>query len=441
MSAEVPQHVHSSIGFGIATAVPSATAAANAIRQQGGSVFDMYLAALTCSWVADPANCSPFGNSHREDGVCDMSQRRVRARDVGFPFSGLPGAKNSITDVAGVEVGHTTLVSGEGSLIVGQGPVRTGVTAILPRGRKDPRSSFAGSFALNAAGEVTGLTWVEERGYIEGPILITNTHSVGIVRDAAIKWMLSNGYKFEWTVPVVGETYDGILNDINGFHVRDEHVYSALNNANSDMVLEGNVGGGTGMICYEYKGGIGSSSRVVEGFSEKYTVGVLVQANYGRRKDLRIAGVKLSDTQSREPETENRLMPPKNGCLGEGSIIVVIATDAPLLPHQLKRLAKRPSMGIARLGGIATEASGEIFVAFSTANAIASDNCDGAALPLSISMYPNAGLTPFFEAAVDATEEAILNAMVAAECMIGINGYRVDALPYREIVKKGNANG
>lgn len=326
-------------------------------------------------------------------------------------------------------MGHTTLWSGKGQLLVGQGPVRTGVTAIHPRGRDDHRLCFGASFELNAAGEVTGLSWLEERGFLEGPVLITNTHSVGVVRDAAIQWMRRRGWKFEWTVPVVGETYDGLLNDIDGHHVKPEHVFAALDSAHGGPVEEGSVGGGTGMICYEYKGGIGTSSRVVAASDGGYTVGVLVQSNYGRRPSLRIAGLKMGEKFTDDmPRAGNEKVETK-----DGSLIVVVATDAPLLPHQLKRLAKRPSLGIGRLGGLAMNASGEIFIAFSTANGDAGEGDGKDATPCAIALHPNRSLNALFEATADATEEAILNAMVAAETCEGANGVRVARLPHDRV--------
>jgi L-aminopeptidase/D-esterase-like protein len=358
---------------------------------------------------------------------------KPRARDLGVPFRGTPGALNAITDVAGVEVGHVTLISGSGPLKRGTGPVRTGVTAILPRGKAKPDDPvFAGWFTQNGNGEMTGTTWVEESGELWGPVMITNTHSVGIVRDAVIAWTLSR-YKTEledaWSLPVVAETWDGWLNDINGFHVQQEHAFAALDNAASGPVAEGNVGGGTGMICYEFKGGIGTSSRKVHDASGDYTLGVLVQANFGRRPQLMIAGVPVGEEITESPAYASRLRPDLNS--DTGSIIVVIATDAPLLPHQLKRIARRASMGIARTGGTASNSSGDIFIAFSTANP-GSGGTDG--VP-AVRMLPNERVTPFFEATVNATEEAIVNALVAAETMTGANNRRVIALPHDRLVE------
>lgn len=350
-----------------------------------------------------------------------LAQGKPRARDLGIPFEGSPGPLNSITDVKGVEVGQATLISGEGKLVVGQGPVRTGVTAVLPRGRKSGDLVFAAWFSLNGNGEMTGTTWVEESGFLEGPVMITNTHSVGIVRDAVIDWQLTRGPKTlqPWGLPVVAETYDGYLNDINGFHVRKEHVFQALEGATSGPVAEGNVGGGTGMICHEFKGGIGTASRKLDERSGGYTVGVLVQANYGSRKQLRIAGVPVGLEL-----TENLVWSRETG-----SIIIVVATDAPLLPHQLKRLARRAALGLARVGSTAGNASGDIFIAFSTAN-------PGAGTPTGtaqLTMLPNDRMNPLFETTVQATEEAIINALVAAETMTGVDGHTVRAIPHDRI--------
>jgi len=350
-----------------------------------------------------------------------------RARDVGVPLEGKTGELNAITDVAGLEVGHTTLISGSGELKVGEGPVRTGVTAILPRGREGVLVPvFAGWFSQNGNGEMTGTTWVEESGLLYGPVMITNTHSVGVVRDAVIEWSLQHEIDIEdwWSLPVVGETWDGWLNDINGFHVRPEHAIAALDSARSGVVAEGNVGGGTGMICYQFKGGIGTASRVVEDESGTYTLGVLVQANFGSRSHLMVAGVPVG-----------REIPDHPAYQDLGSIIAVVATDAPLLPHQLERIARRVSMGVARTGGIAGNGSGDIFIAFSTAN-------PEAGLPRGLprlEMLPNERITPFFEATVMAVEEAILNALVAAEDMTGVSGRTVIALPtdrLREVLAK-----
>lgn len=370
-----------------------------------------------------------------------------RARDLGIPLEGTPGPLNAITDVAGVEVGHVTLIEGEGALVRGKGPIRTGVTAVLPRGKGSTAPVFAAWETINAAGEMTGTVYLEERGYLDGPIMITNTHSVGVVRDATIQWLVDQKWPGDWFTPIVAETYDGRLNDINGFHVKREHALQAIEAARSGPVQEGAVGGGTGMICSQFKGGIGTASRVVKLSVGEFRVGALVQCNYGARKDLRVAGVPVGY------ELRDRYLPctvggttnackaadePKSARARDGSIIVVIATDAPLLPHQLKRVAKRPAHAIGRLGGISGEGSGDIFVAFSTAHpALQSEEQN----IVSLETYPNGALTPLFEAAVQATEEAILNAMLAAETMTGADNLRVYALPHdqlRYLLKKYN---
>lgn len=351
------------------------------------------------------------------------AQAQPRARDLGVPFDGSPGPLNAITDVAGVTVAHVTLIEGDGALRVGDGPVRTGVTAILPRG-KSFSPVFAGWFSLNGNGEMTGTTWVEESGFLEGPVMITNTHSVGVVRDAVIEWMRDNdivdrlsGNQW-WGLPVVAETYDGFLNDINGFHVHKEHAFQALNAASGGPVQEGGVGGGTGMVCNQFKGGIGTASRRVGA----HTVGVLVQCNYGGREGLMIAGVPVGrEIDDLRPEVGASAEQGENG-----SIIVVVATDAPLLPHQLKRLARRVPIGIGRVGGLGTNGSGDIFIAFSTANQSAWSRTE----PVQLEMLPNDQMSPLFRATAEATEEAIVNAMVAAKTMVGINGNTVHALPH-----------
>jgi D-aminopeptidase len=367
------------------------------------------------------------------------TQVKPRARDLGIPFEGMPGPLNSITDVKGVVVGHTTLISGDGKLQVGTGPVRTGVTAVLPRGQQSINNPvFAGWFTLNGNGEMTGTTWVEESGFLEGPLMITNTHSVGVVRDAIIAWRIKQGPPDEsgywWSLPVVAETYDGYLNDINGFHVKEKHVFDALNSARSGGVAEGSVGGGTGMVCYGFKGGIGTASRKLDERSGAYTVGVLVQANFGRRNQLRIAGVPIGTEI-----TENALVSKETGAMIDdvGSIIVVVATDAPLLAHQLKRLARRASLGVARTGSSSGNGSGDIFIAFSTANP---EGWKQSGM-VQLTMLPNERLNPLFEATVQATEEAIINALVAAETMTGIDNHKVIAIPHdrlRQVLKKYN---
>src|SRR5437016_6610984 len=363
---------------------------------------------------------------------------KPRARDLGVPFDGPPGPLNAITDVSGVTVGHTTLIFGEGRLQVGKGPVRTGVTAVLPRGKDSMTNPvFAGWWSLNGNGEMTGTTWVEESGFLEGPVMITNTHSVGVVRDAVIQWRVKHGQPdptgYWWSLPIVAETWDGWLNDINGFHVRPEHALRALDSAHSGEVEEGAVGGGTGMVCNEFKGGIGTSSRKIESKIGAYTVGVLVQCNYGSRKNLRIAGAPVGREIPEDPAYASTSF----NELDRGSIIVVVATDAPLVAHQLKRLARRVSLGLGRNGSISGNGSGDIFIAFSTANsgAAASDHL------VDLNMLPNDQIEPVFAATVQATEEAIINAMVAAETMTGIENHKIIRLPHdrlREVLKKYN---
>ena len=362
----------------------------------------------------------------------------VRGRDIGIPFEGTPGKFDAITDVAGVEVGYTTLISGEGALKVGKGPVRTGVTAILPRGHGSLNDAvYAGFFSLNGNGEMTGTAWVEESGFLEGPIVITNTHSVGVARDAVIAWRIKHGAAdktgYWWSLPVVAETWDGWLNDINGFHVKPEDVAHALDTAHGGPIEEASVGGGTGMICYEFKGGSGTASRKVdinvgkETPPRSFMVGVFVQANCGRRAQLTIAGIPVGKEIPGEVYKEE-----------SGSIIIVVATDAPLLPHQLKRLARRASLGLARTGSVSGNGSGDLFIAFSTAN-------PGAAAPdqvtHSVETIPNDRMDPIFAGVVQATEEAIVNALVDNQSMTGRDNHRVDALPHnrmRELLKKYN---
>ena len=364
-------------------------------------------------------------------GGLAAAQQKPRARDLGVPFDGTPGPRNAITDVKGVEVGHTTLISGEGPLKVGVGPVRTGVTAVLPRGKNLLDPVFAGWFTLNGNGEMTGTTWIDESGFLDGPVMITNTHSVGVVRDAVIAWRVKkappdpDGYW--WSLPVVAETWDGELNDVNGFHVKPDDVFHALDSAHDGAVEEGNVGGGTGMVCNEFKGGIGTASRVLDAKYGGYTVGVLVQCNYGRRSQLRIAGVPVGREIPEHTVYNDDV----------GSIIVVVGTDAPLIPPQLKRVAKRVSLGLGRDGSYSGDGSGDIFIAFSTANPGAA----GTSGLRHLTMLPNDDLDPIFLATVQATEEAIVNAMIAAETMTGINNRTVIALPHdrlREVLKKYN---
>jgi D-aminopeptidase len=360
------------------------------------------------------------------------AQTKPRARDLGVPFDGTPGQFNAITDVKGVEVGYVTLNSGEG-----KSAVRTGVTAILPLGKDFKGRVFAGWHTLNGNGEMTGTTWIEESGGLGSPILITNTHSVGVVRDAVIEWGVKKQsaavYSGDLSLPVVAETYDGFLNDINGFHVKKEHVFQALDAAKTGALAEGNVGGGTGMMAHGFKGGTGTASRKLGERDGNYTVGVVVQANYGARPLFRIAGVPvgqeitdLTPTQGKQAET------------GQGSIIVVVATDAPLLPHQLKRIAQRVSLGVGAMGGRGENSSGDIFIAFSTANAVEASKDTGVA---NITMLPNERINRLFWATAQATEEAIVNALVAAETMKGYNGNTAYALPHdrlREVLKKYN---
>jgi L-aminopeptidase/D-esterase-like protein len=414
-------------------------------------------------------------------------QKVPDARALGVHLTGTPGPLNAITDVEGVEVGHATIIRGEGALVVGEGPVRTGVTAILPRGRAAGDSAFAAWFTLNGNGEMTGTTWVEESGILESPILITNTHSVGVARDAVIDWMRRKDPSFLWALPVVAETYDGSLNDINGFHVKPEHVFSALDGARSGPVEQGAVGGGTGMICHGFKGGIGSASRVVSAQGGEYTVGVLVQCNQGARRDLRVAGVPVGELLPEpgpcyaDPSVPADLrwegVPlcspsgggrPRSGGVsgvapgsfseapatgfegffpdglvdptpeGAGSIIIVLATDAPLLPTQMKRLVTRTALGLARMGGMGYNGSGDIFIAFSTANRRAAAERTEV---VSLEMLPNDAVNPLIAASVHATEEAILNAMLAAETLTGINGFTVPALPHealRDIMERAD---
>ena len=362
----------------------------------------------------------------------------VRARDLGIPFDGTPGQLNAITDVAGVEVGYTTIIRGEGKLVVGKGPVRTGVTAIIPRGHdslNDP--VYAGMFSLNGNGEMTGTAWLEESGFLEGPVVITNTHSVGVARDAVIQWRIKHGASdasgYWWSLPLVAETWDGWLNDTNGFHVKPEDVFHALDSAHGGAVEEGSVGGGTGMICYEFKGGNGTASRKIEikagkdKPAENFTVGVFVQANFGRRASLTIAGVPVG-----------KEIPGSVYGQETGSCIAVVATDAPLLPNQLKRLARRVSLGLARTGTISGNGSGDLFIAFSTANknVWAADQATH-----SVQTIPNDLMDPIFAGVVQATEEAVINALVDNQTMTGADNHRVEALSHdrlRELLKKYN---
>ncbi len=363
-----------------------------------------------------------------------LAQAPPRARALGVPFDGTPGPLDAITDVKGVEVGDTTLISGEGPLKVGAGPVRTGVTVIFPRGGADADPVYAGWFSQNGNGEMTGTTWLAESGFLESPIAITNTHSVGVVRDAIIAYGVKHGtLKQDWSLPVVAETWDGYLNDINGFHVKPEDVFAAMETAKGGPVPEGGVGGGTGMVCYGFKGGDGTASRVLKKEDGGYTVGVLVQCNCGRRPQLTIAGVPVGKEipqgapyamfhDGRGGESEGDV----------GSIIIVVATDAPLLPTQLDRLARRATMGLARTGSTSGNGSGDIFIAFSTANPHAWDETPS---PHTVETLSNERMNPLFAATVEATEEAIVNALVAGKTMTGIDGHTVIGLPHDELQK------
>ena len=372
--------------------------------------------------------------------------QKPRARDLGIPQAGTTGALNAITDVPGVEVGFATIVRGGGRLVPGQGPVRTGVTAILPRGRNNLDGLFAAWFTLNGNGEMTGTTWIEESGVLGGPVMITNTHSVGAVHAATIEFAVNHGKDFTWSLPVVAETWDGGLNDINGFHVTRTDAHAALASARPGPVAEGNVGGGTGMVCHQFKGGTGTSSRQVILAGRPYTLGVLVQCNYGGRPRFSVAGVPvgeeipdllpcyrpLSDGTRHEGRACDGGAGGGEGDAGsdQGSIIVVLATDAPLLPHQLKRIARRAGLGIGRMGGIGGNSSGDIFLAFSTANSNAAADTG----LQTFQAVPNDLINPLFEAAIDATSEAILNAMLAAETMTGADGFTVYALPHDRLL-------
>jgi D-aminopeptidase len=408
-------------------------------------VYALALAVLTLSLASTPG----LAQTHAEP----------RARDLGVPFDGTPGPLNAITDVAGVEVGYKTLISGEGRLVIGKGPVRTGVTAILPRGRQGTKSVFAGYFAGNGNGDMTGTHWIEESGLLETPILITNTGSVGVVRDAAVAWMVQQKRPGPFWYPVAAETADSTLNDIKGQHVTAQDTWDALNSASGGPLREGNVGGGTGMICNGFKGGTGTSSRLLDAAQGGYTVGVLVQCNYGRREQLRVAGIAVArEMNLKKPCVAKLLDPPVLDHDGnsvpvcdsrvattaedvrkqeQGSIIVIVATDAPLTPDQLKRLARRVSVGLGRLGAIESDGSGDIFLAFSTANPGA-DEGNSAEPPFT---GPNAAIqrmqswkmNPMFTAVIEATEEAIINALIAAKTMTGADYWTVPALPHDQL--------
>ncbi len=364
------------------------------------------------------------------------AQMKPRARDLGVPFEGTPGSLNAITDVNGDEVGLVTIISGTGTLRVGVGPVRTGVTAILPRGKASSDQVFSGWFSINGNGEMTGTTWIEEAGLLEGPIFITNTHSVGTVRDSAIAWAIARDKMQQpWALPVVAETYDGFLNDTNGFHIKQEHVFKALDGASTGRVAEGNVGGGTGMICYGFKCGTGTASRKLAAEVGGYTVGVLVQANHGGRNQLRIAGVPVGTEIPFEPAQTPARRPGDDEELG--SIIIVIATDAPLLPHQLKRIARRATHGLGRTGATSGNGSGDIVIAFSTGNPGAA----AAAETAQLTMVSNRRISALFDATAQATEESIINALVAAETMTGRDGNTMSAIPHdrlKEVLRKHN---
>jgi D-aminopeptidase len=398
-------------------------------RRRGDAAVKEFVGASLCRWVG--VCVLLLATPVLAQGDSKHPGQPPRARDLGVPFDGTPGQFNAITDVAGVAVGHTTLISGSGPLKVGVGPVRTGVTAILPRGKDSNDAVFAGWFTENGAGEMTGTIWLEDSGFLNGPVMLTNTHSVGVVHDAVIAWKVKRGVPdkegYWWSAAVVAETWDGYLNDVNGFHVHPEDAFHALDVARGGSVEEGSVGGGTGMICNEFKGGIGTSSRVLDAKAGGYTVGVLVQCNYGARAELRVAGVNVG-----------REIPGHTVWDGDvGSIIVIVATDAPLIPTQLKRVARHVALGLARDGSYGGNGSGDIFLAFSTANpdAISSHGLR------QVTMLPNDSLDPIFLATVQATEEAVINAMVAAKTMTGINDRTVIALPHdqlRAILKKYN---
>lgn len=366
--------------------------------------------------------------------------QKPRARDIGVQFEGTTGKFNAITDVKGVEIGHSTIIIGSGKNEIGKGPVRTGVTAIFPRGKKF-NPVYANWYSLNGNGEMTGTTWVTESGFLETPIMITNTNSVGVVRDAVLKWFVDTNWygddQWWYTYPVVGETYDGFLNDIYGFHVQEKHVYEAIENAKSGPVAEGNIGGGTGMLTLGFKGGIGTSSRKVKINNKTYTLGAIVQSNFGSKRNLTISGVPIG----RELKDTLNLVfnaPPANKRQeGDGSIIVIVATDAPLFPHQLKRIAHRIPLGIGAVGGRGSNGSGDIFLAFSTANPKAFNRKNSG----TVKTFPNDKISPLFEATVQVVEESIVNAMIAAETMEGINNNKAYALPHgklMEILKKYN---
>ena len=366
--------------------------------------------------------------------------QKPRARDIGVQFEGTPGRFNAITDVKGVEVGHSTIIIGSGKNEIGKGPVRTGVTAIFPRGKKF-NPVYANWYSLNGNGEMTGTTWVTESGFLETPIMITNTNSVGVVRDAVLKWFVDTNWygddQWWYTYPVVGETYDGFLNDIYGFHVQEKHVYEAIENAKSGPVAEGNIGGGTGMLTLGFKGGIGTSSRKVKINNKTYTLGAIVQSNFGSKRNLTISGVPIGKELKDTLNLVFNASPANKRQEGDGSIIVIVATDAPLFPHQLKRIAHIIPLGIGAVGGRGSNGSGDIFLAFSTANPKAFNRKNSG----TVKTFPNDKISPLFEATVQVVEESIVNAMIAAETMEGINNNKAYALPHgklMEILKKYN---
>jgi len=359
--------------------------------------------------------------------------QKPRARDIGIPFEGTPGKYNAITDVKGVEVGFSTIIEGEGKNIIGKGPARTGVTAIFPRGQSSV-PVYANWYTLNGNGEMTGTTWITESGFLETPIMITNTNSVGVCRDAMLKWFVQKNWINEdgwYTYPVVAETWDGVLNDIYGFHVTEANAFEALNTAKSGPVQEGNVGGGTGMRCLGFKGGTGTASRLIKIGDSTYTIGVLVQSNFGQKKNLTIDGVPIGIELKDTLNSVVHKLAQSHYQEGDGSIIVVLATDAPLLPHQLKRIAQRIALGVGKVGGRGENGSGDIFIAFSTANPGAFNRQK----VVSVKQFPNDEINPLFEGTVQAVEEAIINAMVAADTMVGVNGNTTYALPHDKVME------
>jgi len=359
--------------------------------------------------------------------------QKPRARDIGIPFEGIPGKYNAITDVKGVEVGFSTIIEGRGKNVIGKGPARTGVTAIFPRGQSSV-PVYANWYTLNGNGEMTGTTWITESGFLETPILITNTNSVGVCRDAMLKWFVEKNWIKEegwYTYPVVAETWDGVMNDIYGFHVKESNAFEALNSAKAGPVKEGNVGGGTGMRCLGFKGGTGTSSRLIRFGDSVYTIGVLVQANFGQKKNLTIAGVPIGLELKDTLNSEIHQLAQTHVQNGDGSIIVVLATDAPLLPHQLKRIAQRIALGVGKVGGRGENGSGDIFIAFSTANEAAFNR----EKVVGVKQFPNDRINPLFEGTVQAVEEAIINALVAADTMEGINGNITYALPHKKVIE------